>query len=70
VSAHPIAAAKAIFFTRQGAASVVQSICTSKPQRGLEEKWPRPKGLRPKNTLAALLVVHLVLLNLSPRALP
>jgi hypothetical protein len=42
----------------------------SEPQRRGTEKWPRPEGLRPKNALAALLVVHLVLLNLTPRALP
>jgi hypothetical protein len=42
----------------------------SELQRREAEKWPRPEGLRPKNALAALLVVHLVSLNFSPRALP
>jgi hypothetical protein len=34
------------------------------------EKWTRPEGLRPKRPRAALLVVHLMIPNLSPRALP
>jgi hypothetical protein len=42
----------------------------SEPQHRLVEKWSRPEGLRPKYANAALFVVHLVLPNLSPLALP
>jgi hypothetical protein len=46
----------------------VWSFHTSEVQRWRVEKRPRPFGLRPKSRPAALLVVHLDALNLTPRA--
>jgi hypothetical protein len=63
------------FAVRQGAESAVYSLYISEQQhrRGPGKRrmiWPRTFGLLPKAGHAALLVVRLESLNLSPRALP
>jgi len=63
-------ATAAIFFSEQGALSVVCLLYTSEMQRRSGEKWSRPFGLGPKTGHAALLVAHLESPNFSPRALP
>jgi len=55
---------------QQGAVSAMYLRSMSDQQRRWASKRLRPFGLRPKTRHAALLVVHLGSLNLTPRALP
>jgi hypothetical protein len=70
VNTWEVTATEAIF--SQVKAARVPCSCAAQASANAESrnKWPRPLGLRLKSGQAALLVVHLAWLNLSPRALP